>query len=145
MDTLIYTGRHFLEKFFQMKFKRVDMSYGNNKKVTGDRGENIAADYLVNEKFEIIKRNYRYGHGEIDIVAKDNDVLVFIEVKTRKNLEFGPPELAVTKNKQSQIRRIAQAYLVENEISDIDCRIDVVAILLKKNLPPKINHIKNAF
>ena len=115
------------------------------KKETGDIGEEIAAGLLEDSGFEIIERNYRYGRGEIDIIAKDNDVLVFVEVKTRKNLEFGPPELAITKNKQRQIKKIAEAYLFENEIIDIDCRIDVIAILLKKNLPPEINHIKNAF
>jgi len=115
------------------------------KKELGDRGEDIAADFLKNKNFAIIERNYRYGHGEIDIIMKDKDVLVFVEVKTRKNLEFGPPELAVTRNKQRQIRKIAEAYLIEKEITDIDCRIDVIAILLKKNLPPEINHIENAF
>ncbi len=116
-----------------------------NKKELGDRGEDIAIDFLRNEKYEIIERNYRYGHGEIDIIAKNKNILIFIEVKTRKNLEYGRPELAVTKSKQRQIRKIAEAYLVEKNISDIDCRIDVVAILLKKNLPPEINHIENAF
>jgi len=115
------------------------------KKEFGDRGEDIAADYLENKNYQIVERNYRYGHGEIDIIAMDKDVLVFIEVKTRKNLEFGPPELAITRNKQRQIRKIAEAYLVEKEISDRDCRIDVIAILIKQNLPPKINHIENAF
>ncbi len=115
------------------------------KKELGDRGEDIAADFLKNKNYEIINRNYRYGHGEIDIIAKKNDVLVFIEVKTRKNLEFGPPELALTKNKQRQIRKIAEAYLIDKEINNVDCRIDVIAILIKKNLPPEINHIENAF
>jgi len=116
-----------------------------SKKEVGDRGEDIAADLLKGKNYEIIERNYRYGHGEIDIVAKIGDVLVFVEVKTRKNLEFGPPELAVTKNKQRQIRKVAEMYLVENEITDLDCRMDVVAILIKRNLPPEINHIENAF
>jgi putative endonuclease len=115
------------------------------KKDTGAEGEEIAAEHLVNSGYEIIKRNYHFGHGEIDIIAKENDTLVFVEVKTRKNLEFGPPELAVTRSKQRQINKIAEAYLYEKEIRDIDCRIDVIAILLKKNLPPEINHIKNAF
>lgn len=115
------------------------------KKDTGAEGEEIAAELLVKSGFEIIKRNYRYGHGEIDIIAKEKDTLVFVEVKTRKNLEFGPPELAVTKSKQRQIKKIAEAYLYDKEIKDTDCRIDVIAILLKKNLPPEINHIKNAF
>lgn len=119
--------------------------YKENKKKFGDRGEDLAADFLKQNGFDVIKRNYRFGHGEIDIIAKHKEVLVFIEVKTRKNLEFGPPELAVTKNKQRQIRKIAEAYLVENEITDLDCRLDVIAILIKKNLPPEINHIENAF
>ena len=116
-----------------------------NKKETGDRGEKLAAELLIKKNYKIVEQNYRFGHGEIDIIAKDKDVLVFVEVKTRKNLEFGPPEFAVTKNKQRQIRKIAEAYLYEKKISDLDCRIDVVAILLKKNLPPEINHIENAF
>lgn len=121
------------------------MSNDTNKKELGNRGEDIAAKLLIEKGYKIVKRNYRYGHGEIDIIAEYNNALIFVEVKTRKNLEFGPPELAVTKNKQRQIRKIAEMYLVENEISDIDCRIDVVAILIKKNLPPEINHIENAF
>jgi putative endonuclease len=117
----------------------------SNKKYTGDRGEDLAVDYLEKKNFQIVERNYRYGHGEIDIIAKDRNVLVFVEVKTRKNLEFGEPILAITKNKQKQIRKIAESYLYEKKIKDIDCRMDVVAILLKKNLPPEINHIENAF
>ena len=115
------------------------------KKIVGDRGEELAVNLLTELNYEIIERNYRYGHGEIDIIAKEDDVLVFVEVKTKKNLEFGPPEYSVTKNKQRQIKKIAEAYLYEKEITDTDCRIDVIAILLKKNLPPEINHIKNAF
>ena len=91
------------------------MNNYNNKKI-GGRGEDLAVDYLTNQNFEIIERNYHYGHGEIDIIAKEKDILVFVEVKTRKNLEFGPPELSITKNKQRQIRRIAEAYLYEKEI-----------------------------
>lgn len=117
----------------------------NYKKQFGNRGEDIAADYLEGKDFEIIERNYHYGHGELDIIAKDKDVLVFVEVKTRKNLEFGPPELAITKNKQRQVRKVAEAYMIEKNITDTDVRIDVVAILIRKNLPPKITHIENAF
>jgi len=115
------------------------------KKQVGNRGEDIAVNFFSQKGFEIIERNYRYGHGEIDIVVKDGEILVFVEVKTRKNLEFGPPELAITKSKQRQVRKISEAYLVDKNISNTDCRIDVVAILLRKNLPPKINHIENAF
>jgi len=117
----------------------------NYKKQFGNRGEDIAVDYLEGKGFEIIERNYHYGHGELDIIAKDKNVLVFVEVKTRKNLEFGPPELAITKNKQRQVRKVAEAYLIEKNITDTDVRIDVVAILIQKNIPPKITHIENAF
>ncbi len=117
----------------------------NYKKQFGNRGEDIAVDYLEGKGFEIVERNYHYGHGELDIIAKDKDVLVFVEVKTRKNLEFGPPELSITKNKQRQVRKVAEAYMIEKNITDTDVRIDVVAILIRKNLPPKITHIENAF
>ncbi len=116
-----------------------------NKKEFGDIGEDLACKHLTEKGFEIIDRNYFYGHGEIDIIAKDGDHLVFVEVKTRKNLEFGPPETAVTKGKIKQIRRIAEAYLYEKEIKDQICRFDFVGILIMKNQEPVINHIKNAF
>ena len=114
-------------------------------KKTGGVGEDLAAAVLTKKGFRVIERNYRYGKGEIDIIAKDKNVLVFIEVKTRKNLEYGPPELAVTKGKQNQIRKIAGAYLYEKEIKDTDCRFDVVAIQFMPKQKPKINHIINAF
>lgn len=115
-----------------------------NKKA-GDFGEDIAAEYLVQNGYEIIERNYRFGHGEIDIIAKKNNVLVFIEVKTRTSLEFGEPEYAVTKTKQNQVRKIAAAYLYEKEIKDQDCRLDVIAILFRTKSKYSLNHIENAF
>ena len=115
------------------------------KKQFGDSGEELACKFLEEKGFQILKRNWRYSHGEIDIIAKDKDSLVFIEVKTRRNLEYGPPELAVTKSKQRQIRKMAEAYLYINEITNQDCRIDVVAILMLDRDTPQINHIENAF
>ncbi len=117
----------------------------DNKKQFGNEGEEIACDYLVSEGYNIVERNWRFGRGEIDIIAKQNDLLIFIEVKSRKTLEYGMPELAVTKKKQLQIRKIAEAYLYEKEIADIDCRIDVISILLTDKEHPEINHIENAF
>ncbi len=115
------------------------------KKEFGNFGEDLAEEYLKKKGFKILQRNYRYSRGEIDIIAKDNDILVFVEVKTRVNLEFGPPELAITKKQQQQIRKTAEAYLIDKNITDTGCRIDVVAILKIKNKPPRINHIINAF
>jgi putative endonuclease len=111
----------------------------------GQRGEDLACDLLVKKGYQIVERNYTYGKGELDIIAKDGDVLVFVEVKSRYNLEFGPPELGITKRKQLQVRKVAEAYLHEKDIIDTDCRIDVVAILFRGKEPPKINHILNAF
>lgn len=116
-----------------------------NKRVTGSKGEEIACDYIAKLGYKIIERNYQFGHGEIDIIAKDGSTLVFIEVKYRKNLEFGPPEFAITKGKQYQIKKTASAYLWENNLTDKLSRIDVIAILHLKDQKPKINHIINAF
>lgn len=116
----------------------------DNKK-SGSRGENIASDLLERKGYQIIKRNFRFGRGEIDIIAKKDGLLIFIEVKSRTNLEYGEPEYAVTKSKQKQIIKIARAYLYENNISDIQCRFDVIAILFDNYGNHQINHIENAF
>jgi len=110
----------------------------------GRAGEDLARKYLESQGFEIVELNYHYGHGEIDIIARDEEYLVFCEVKARKNDEYGPPEYALTPRKQQQIRRIAAGYLYERDIHDQACRFDVVAIQFKGD-EPEINHIKNAF
>jgi len=113
----------------------------------GDEGEEIAVELLKEKGYEIIERNYRYGKGEIDIIAKDPETnfTVFIEVKSRKNLEFGDPVYAVTKNKIKQIKRMAELYLYDKEIDEIDCRFDVITVLLRGKLKPVIEHYVNAF
>ena len=116
-------------------------------KKTGDKGEDLAVELLEAKGYTIIKRNYRYGKGEIDIIAKDSqeEGLVFIEVKSRKSLEYGSPEEAITKNKIKQLKRIAELYLYENEIKEILCRFDVIAILMLPGQKPQIEHYVNAF
>jgi putative endonuclease len=116
-------------------------------KKTGDEGEDLAVELLESKGYSIVKRNYRYGKGEIDIIAKDpeEEGLIFIEVKSRKNLEFGSPEEAITKNKIKQLKRIAELYLYENEIKEILCRFDVIAILMLPGKKPQIEHFVNAF
>jgi putative endonuclease len=116
-----------------------------NKRKTGSEGEEIACEFISKLGYKIVERNYQFGHGEIDIIAKDGDTLVFIEVKYRKNLEYGPPELAITKGKQNLVKRTATAYLWEKKIKDELSRIDVIAILKLPGQKPKINHIINAF
>jgi putative endonuclease len=118
-----------------------------NKKELGEKGEQLAVDFLIEIGYEIIERNYRYSHGEIDIIAKDpsDGCTAFVEVKTRQNLDFGEPEYAITKNKQKQIKKMAELYLYDKEIEELDCRFDVIALLLEDIDNPSIKHYINAF
>lgn len=116
----------------------------SSAKEKGKEGEELAVAFLVEKGFEIVERNYRYGKGELDLIAREKDFLVFIEVKWRESLEYGLPEEAVTKKKMAQIRKIAEAYLAEKAISDENIRFDVVAILFMNN-EVTINHYENAF
>jgi len=115
----------------------------SNKRTKGKEGEDIAANFLKNLGYEIVEQNYQYGHGEIDIVAKENDEYVFVEVKTRKSLEYGLPEFAITKTKINQIKKVAFAYLIENKLDNQSARIDAITILLQNDREPIINHYKN--
>jgi len=113
---------------------------------TGHEGEELAAQFLIDKGFKIIKRNFRFGKvGELDIVAKDGETLVFVEVKYRKSLEYGEPETGLTANKKRQLKKIAEAYMYINEVNDTECRFDVVAILELQKGNPEIRHYKNAF
>jgi len=117
----------------------------NRRYERGIIGESLAIDYLRKNGCRIIKRNYRFEHGEVDIIAEDGDVLVFIEVKTFRSKVYGEPEDAVTIRKREKIRKTAEAYLFENAIEDKECRFDVIAIDLEKENSPVIRHIKDAF
>jgi len=113
-------------------------------KQQGNKGEQLAMQYLKKEGLEIVEMNYHFGHGEIDIVAKEGETLVFCEVKMRQTDEFGDPEFAITARKQQQIRKVARGYLYEHELKEQDCRFDVVAIRFSKGAP-LINYLRNAF
>jgi putative endonuclease len=119
------------------------MNSTQNQRVKGKEGENIARKFLENLGYLILKENYQFGHGEIDLIAEENGEIVFVEVKTRKSLEYGDPETAITKKKISQIRKVASAYLIENNILEQTCRIDAIAILIQNEREPIINHYKN--
>lgn len=108
--------------------------------VTGSGGEDQASKYLISKGYKILKRNFKTKIGEIDIVAKDGDVIVFVEVKTRKNDYFGLPREAVTPTKQRKIRMVATQYLKLNGGLNQLCRFDVIDIL-----GGDLNHIENCF
>ena len=111
---------------------------------TGKLGEDIAVDYLKNEGYRIIERNYRCVFGEIDIVATDRDVIVFVEVRSRRSAKYGYPQESVGLNKKMKVSKIALNYIKEKQFQDCRARFDVVAI---KILPEgnEVKLIKNAF
>ncbi len=113
-------------------------------KQLGRAGEEAAAAYLRDKAYRILERNYRWARGEIDIVAEDGDTLVFVEVKTARSDRFGPPEGWVDRRKQAQLGQVALHYLQEREITDRDCRFDVVAVRTDGRRW-RFHHIENAF
>ena len=118
---------------------------GNRK--TGEIGEEVAANFLISHGYRIIERNYRCKGGEIDVIARapEDKSLVFIEVKARRDLSYGVPQLAVTPFKQRQISKAALTWLTKNRQLDSNARFDVIAILLHSDGQQSIEHIKNAF
>ena len=110
----------------------------------GQEGESIAVGYLKKNGYKILEQNYRNKLGEIDIVAKDRETLVFVEVKTRHSDQYGHPKWAVTPWKQRKISMVALYYLKENQQSHRKARFDVVTILDKQK-QPVVELIKNAF
>ena len=109
----------------------------------GKQGEEIAVNYLIEKGYEILERNWRNRHQEIDIIAKDGKELVIVEVKTRKSNNYGEPDLAVNKQKQRLLISAANAYIFRNKL-DIDTRFDIISIVFKDD-KPVIDHIEDAF
>lgn len=97
-------------------------------KATGKLGEQIAADFLSSKGYTIITRNFQTRSGEIDIIARDGDTLVFIEVKTRKNEKFGKPIEQIDEKKANRIRITAEEYIVKQNCKNMDCRLDAISV-----------------
>ncbi len=114
------------------------------KKRFGKKGEEIAADYLIDNGFDIIDENFRSKFGEIDIVAQKDKKLFFVEVKTRSNLKRGMPYEAVNKRKIRQIKKAATYYLLENnKYKDCKYAISVISILMKDGTVDKLQFFEN--
>lgn len=114
-----------------------------NKKRFGTIGEKIAQNYLKNNGYEIIELNYYTKKGEIDIIAKNKDCIIFVEVKTRKNNNFGTPAMAVNYTKKKHIKSVAKIFLYKkNEFANLEIRFDVIEVYINKG-KCKINHIKS--
>ena len=111
----------------------------NFAKILGDSGERLAAEYYKKHGYKIVARNYRTRMGEIDIIAENDKVLVFAEVKTRGENTVAAPAEAVTKQKQRRIIAAAKAYMSENKCEPV-MRFDVIEIINRN-----VNCIENAF
>ncbi len=116
-------------------------------KSLGKTGEAIAKEYFESLGFEIVAENYRYNRAETDLVVKDEKkrVLVFVEVKTRRNRNFGEPQESVTPKKQQQMVKSAEGFLMMTPgYEDYEKRFDVAAIMIEDG-KAKLDHIENCF
>jgi putative endonuclease len=112
----------------------------------GAYGERRAVEYLTNEAgMRVLDRNWRCSDGEIDIVARDGDDLVFVEVKTRRGPGFGAPAEAVVAEKARRLRRLALRWLAEGTLHPREVRFDVVSVLRPARGPARIEHLRGAF
>lgn len=115
------------------------------RQALGRWGEAQAAEYLGRQGYLVLERNVRTAYGEIDLVARQGAVLVFVEVKTRSSTAFGLPEASVTPRKQAHMLAAAQAYLQAHPDLQGDWRVDVVAIQRRRGGQiPEIAHFENA-
>ena len=113
------------------------------RRVVGAAGEDAVAAWYVGEGYEVLDRNWRCVHGEIDIVARHGDCLVFCEVKTRRSQRFGSPVEAVHPRKAARLRRLAAAWLQAHEVYAPQVRIDVIGILCVPGTPPRVSHLES--
>jgi putative endonuclease len=116
----------------------------NQKQALGSWGEQCAAEYLEEHGYQIVARNVRSEYGEIDLLARHADVLVFVEVKARSSESFGHPEGAITALKQQHLLDSALAYLQAHPDMEGDWRVDVISVQRMNNGRPEILHFENA-
>lgn len=108
----------------------------------GRLGEDAAVAHLTGLGMQVVTRNWRCRHGEIDIVARDGPTLVFCEVKTRSGLGYGSPLAAITTAKQARLRRLASLFLADTGGHRGPVRIDAVGILWQPHTPPMVVHLR---
>ena len=120
-------------------------SQGKRNKALGKRGEDAAARFLERRGYEIVARNWTCYAGEADIIARDDDAIVFVEVKTRRDCDKGMPAEAVTQDKRERYERIALEYLKDCEITDAPVRFDIISIVAISSDRALVRHHINAF
>lgn len=118
----------------------------NTNRQKGEQAEGLAVSYLESKGYTILDRNYYFEHAEVDIVALGDDYIVFVEVKSRKNNDFGRPEEAINSVKQTNVIKAAEAWLHERKMTGAFIRFDVIAITQENDSQaPDIRHFHNAF
>jgi len=115
------------------------------KQSLGQVGEKLAKRFLKKQGYRHLTSNYTTGHGEIDLIMQEGGTIVFIEVKTRADEDFAPPELVVNYVKRKRISAAAQHFIRTHNAYDLPCRFDIVAVITKDKGKPNIRHQKNAF
>lgn len=111
----------------------------------GALGEQLAVGHLTDAGLRVLDRNWRTRHGELDVVARDGDSLVFCEVKARRGTGYGAPAAAVTPAKQQRLRSLALQWLAAHDEHARDLRFDVVSVLVRPGRPPEVTHLRGAF
>jgi putative endonuclease len=117
----------------------------NAKQAVGAYGERLAVRHLVDAGLVVLDRNWRSGTGEIDVVARDGDVVVFCEVKTRRGDGFGTPAEAVVARKVARLRRLAAEWLSVSGVRPREIRFDVVSVISPPRGAPRVEHLRGAF
>ena len=113
----------------------------DRRRTLGAYGERLAARYLQDQGLSILDRNWRCSHGELDLVARDGDCVVFCEVKTRRSVRFGDPVEAITSAKAARLRRLAAAWLRSHDVRPKRIRVDVVGIVRPDDGPAILRHL----
>ena len=116
-----------------------------SRRIAGQMGEGLAADFLMKKGYRILERNFRTKLGEIDIVAKDKDTICFIEVKSRTDFSFGSPLESITAFKRKKLSQVALSYLKQHNLFEAEARFDVVTIEDHAEGKPCIHLFQNAF
>ncbi len=129
---------------FKRLLRKPDNATSDNRRQTGQSGESLAVKILKGKGYRIVEQNYRSKLGEIDVIARDGNVIAFVEVKARRTMDFGGPKLAVTPRKQRKISMVALQYLKDTGQMEERARFDVVAIRMSHGRPD-VEIIKNAF
>ena len=116
-----------------------------SKDELGRRGEDLAARFLEDAGYRVVERNWRCARGEIDIIARTGDTIVFVEVKTRSSLAFGHPFEAITATKLARLRVLAAAWCAEHRPRASRIRLDAIAVVAPRGARPTVEHLLGVF